>query len=212
MCFSAPVSFAAAAVLGAAGVVTVARVRRPADLPLATSPLVFAAQQAIEGALWLTVPEGRDQGSFWANLFVFIALTVWPLLIPIAMALAEPDPRRRFPMLVVLPAGIGVAIDYAGTMLAHPYRAWPAGWTLTYVNNHRISLVLLALYVLCVCTPPLLSSSAALRRFGLIVIAGLALSALAFYESFISVWCFFAALASLSLLRFFFPRTRPRPT
>jgi hypothetical protein len=211
MCFSAPVSFAAAAVLGAAGVAAVARVRRPADLPLAAIPLVFAAQQAIEGMLWLTVPQGPDPGALWANLFVFIALAVWPVLVPAATSLAEPDPRRRFLMLVLLPAGIGVAIDYAGTMLAHPYRAWPAGWTLTYVNNHRISLVLLALYVLCVCIPPLLSSSAALRRFGLIVIAGMALSALAFYESFVSVWCFFAALASLSLLRFFFPRARPRP-
>lgn len=61
---------------------------------------------------------------------------------------------------------------------------------------------MLGLYILCVCLPPLLSASRVLNLFGVIVIAGLAITFLAFYESFISVWCFFAALASLTILKF----------
>ena len=182
--------------------------RKLADLPLASVPLLFAAQQGIEGALWLTVPEGRAHSLLLANLFAAIALIVWPLLIPPAIALVERDPARRLVMLTLLPAGIGVAVYSAGTTLAHPYLAWPVGHTLTYVDNHPYSPSMMAIYLACTCVPPLLSSSRALRIFGLIITIGLAVAMLAFFESFVSVWCFFAALASLTILAFF--RTRPR--
>jgi hypothetical protein len=204
MSVSAVTSFTAAALLGVAGLAALFKTRRSADLPLALIPLVLAAMQAIEGVLWLTVPQGREYGTAWTNLFIFLALTVWPPLIPVALSLVEPDPRRRFLMLVLLPAGIGVAVDYAGTLLAHSYRALPVGPLITYVNNRPVSLVPVLLYVICACTPPLISSNPALRRFGMFLVAGLIVSALAFHDSFISTWSFLAALASLSLLRFFY--------
>jgi hypothetical protein len=206
MCFSAEVSFTAAVVLGGVGVAVITKVRDIRELPLAAVPLVFAAQQAIEGYLWRTVPDGRDHSLWPANLFATIALIIWPLLIPAAIALVERDVVRRLAMLVLLPAGIGVAVNYAAIMLIHPYRAWPVGHSLTYVNNHPISPVMLGLYVVCACLPPLLSSSRALQLFGVIVITGLAITFAAFYESFLSVWCFFAALASIIIWGFF--RTR----
>ena len=208
MCLSAPVSFGTAAILGVTGLAALTSVRKLTDLPLASVPLMFAAQQGIEGALWLTVPEGRAHSLVLANLFATIALVIWPLLIPVAIALVERDPVRRLVMLTILPAGIGVAVYSAGTTLAHPYLAWPVGHTLTYVDNHPYSPSMMAIYLACTCVPPLLSSSRALRIFGLVVIIGLAVAMLAFFGSFVSVWCFFAALASLTILVFF--RTRAR--
>ncbi|HEY4275715.1 MAG TPA: DUF6629 family protein [Rhizomicrobium sp.] len=201
---SAIINFAAAALLTVAGLAALFKARHPADIPLALIPLVFGSMQAIEGMIWLAIPLGREHGAAWTNLFIFLTLTVWPLLIPAALSLVEPDPRRRFLMLVLLPASIGVAVDYAGTLLVHPYHAAPVGPLLTYANNRPVSLVLVLLYVICVCTPPLISSNPALRRFGLFLVAGLIVSATAFYDSFISTWSFLAALASLSLLRFFY--------
>ena len=206
MCFSATVSFGAAAVLTVIGAATIAKAKRIADLPLAVVPLLFAAQQAVEGFLWRAVPDGRDHSLWLATLFATIALIVWPLLIPAAIGLVEPDIRRRSIMFVLLPAGIGVAVNHAAIMLAHPYRAWPVGHTLTYVNNYPISPVMLGIYVVCACIPPLLSSSLALRLFGVIIIAGLCIAFIAFYESFVSVWCFFSALASITIWRFFWGR------
>ena len=176
-------------------------------MPLAVVPLLFAVQQVIEGLLWRAVPDGRDHTTALATLFATIALIVWPLLIPIAIALVEREAPRRLAMLILVPAGIGVAVNYAAIMLIRPYRAWPVGHTLTYVNNHPISPVMLGIYIICACIPPLLSSSRILNLFGVIVIFGLAVSFLAFYESFISVWCFFAALASIAIWRFFRDRT-----
>ena len=203
MCFSALVSFTAAGLLGLTGVATLAQVRKRSELPLAFTPLLFAAQQAIEGALWLSVPEGRAHSLTLANIFAAIALVVWPVMIPLAVALVEKEPLRRLLMLIMIPAGIGVAVYSAGTTLAHPYMAWPVGHALTYVDNHPYSPTMLAIYLFCTCLPPLISSSRILNLFGVIVAAGLGIAMLAFYESFVSVWCFFAALASLTLFSYF---------
>ena len=206
MCFSAPVSFAAAALLGVTSAALLTKVRALTELPLAVVPLLFAAQQAIEGVLWRVVPDGPGHTTALATLFAAIGLIVWPLLIPVAMALVERQTLRRLAILLLVPAGIGVSVNYAAILLVRPYRAWPLGHTLTYVNNHSISPVMAGLYILCTCLPPLLSGSRILNLFGVIVIAGLAITFLAFYESFISVWCFFAALASLILWKFFHDR------
>lgn len=212
MCFSAPVSFGATALLGVTGAATLTKVRALSELPLAAVPLLFAAQQAIEGFLWRAVPNGPGHTTALATLFAAIGLIVWPLLIPIAMALVETHPLRRLAILLFVPAGIGVSVNNAAILLVHPYRAWPLGHSLTYVNNHSISPVMLGLYILCACLPPLLSGSRVLNLFGAAVIAGLAITFLAFYESFISVWCFYAALASLTIWKFFQDRRRPIST
>lgn len=203
MCFSATASFGAAAILGGIGAMTVTKVAKPSELPLAVVPLVFAVQQGLEGMLWLTVPFGRSSGIWLASAFAAIALILWPVLTPIAAALVEPKrKRRRLIYTLLLPGGV-VAVYSAVTMFTHPYLAWPASRALIYVNNDPYPPALAAAYLIAICAPPLLSSSRPLRIFGAIVLAGLAVSMLAFYESVVSVWCFFAALASVTLLAHF---------
>jgi len=51
MCFSATASFAVAGASGLAGAFTISRAKKLREVPLAAIPLVFAAQQAIEGSL-----------------------------------------------------------------------------------------------------------------------------------------------------------------
>jgi hypothetical protein len=208
MCFSATASFAAAAVLGGIGAMTVSKVTKSSELPLAVVPLIFAVQQGIEGMLWLTVPFGRTNGIWLASAFAAIALILWPVLTPIAAALVEPRRnRRRLIYTLLLPGGV-VAIYSAITILTHPYLAWPASRALTYVNNDPYPPALAAAYLIAVCVPPLISSSPPLRVFGVIVLVGLVVSILAFYESVVSVWCFFAAMASITLLAYFRGHTR----
>ena len=55
MCFSATASFTVAAIAGAAGVASLTQVTRKQDLLLAAFPLLFGAQQAVEGMLWLAL-------------------------------------------------------------------------------------------------------------------------------------------------------------
>ena len=203
MCFSAPVSFGAAAILGGVGAMTVSKVAKPSELPLAVEPLIFAVQQGMEGLLWLTVPFGRSSGIWLASAFAAIALILWPVLTPIAAALVEPKrKRRRLIYALLLPGGV-VALYSAITIFTHPYLAWPASRALIYVNDDPYPPALAAAYLIAICAPPLISSSRILRIFGAIVLVGLAVSMLAFYESVVSVWCFFGTMASIALLGYF---------
>ena len=54
MCFSAYASFVAGSALLVVGAVTVVKAQQKRELPYAAIPLLFAVQQLIEGAIWLT--------------------------------------------------------------------------------------------------------------------------------------------------------------
>ena len=55
MCFSATASFGASAVLGAIGIIAVAKAKTKPQRLFATIPLIFAVQQLTEGLLWLSL-------------------------------------------------------------------------------------------------------------------------------------------------------------
>ena len=54
MCFSAPASFIAGAVLATVGVVTLRMATRPAQIAFAAIPLLFGIQQLFEGLILLS--------------------------------------------------------------------------------------------------------------------------------------------------------------
>jgi hypothetical protein len=203
MCFSATASFSAAGILALAGVATLSKARGPREWPLAAVPLVFALQQGIEGMLWRTVPVGHQAGSVLATSFAVLALIVWPLFIPLAVGLAEKARKRRRLILALMGPGLGVAGYSILDIRAHPYMAWPAPHSLVYINDSPFPWPLMLAYLAAVCAPPLLSSSPAIRWFGIVVTFGLAITLGFFFVSLVSVWCFFAAIAGAILVGYF---------
>lgn len=201
MCFSAPASFGVASVLGLAGAGAISKVTERREIPLASVPLVFATQQAIEGALWLSL--GNDDLSRWAvplaNGFMFMALVVWPLWPPLAAILVERERRRRLAMIVILLVAIPLAFRGLSGMWTHAYEACVMQNSIAYSNGLPYLPRQFAGYVLCACFPFLLSSYKTLRMFGAIVLAGLIISATVYTYAYVSVWCFFAAAGSLTI-------------
>lgn len=215
MCFSASASALAAFVTGGAGAATLVRCAKPREVPLASLPLLFSFQQAMEAALWLYLPQGagRPLAQFLANGFSLIALAVWPLLVPIAFGLLEPR-RRRLLYGALLVAG-GIAALYALAELARlPVKATLAAESICYVIA-PYSRWAAAAYVISTYVPPLVSSHPLLRLFGVAVTAGVVVSYASYILAFVSVWCFFAALGSILLVGFFHARVsafRAAPT
>ena len=80
----------------------------------------------------------------------------------------------------------------------HHYMAWPAPHSLVYINDSPFPWPLMLAYLAAVCAPPLLSSSPAIRWFGVVVSLGLGITLGFFFVNLVSVWCFFAAIASSS--------------
>lgn len=105
MCFSATVSFGASGLIGATGVLTLREVRSKNELPLASVPLLFAIQQFVEGVIWISFGKAALL-SVMAYAYSFFSHLLWPILLPAAMLLVEPDKARRKIMKVFVYLGI----------------------------------------------------------------------------------------------------------
>jgi len=202
MCFSASASFVTAAITGAIGIATLTRVNEPRELPFAAAPLLFAFQQAVEGLLWLNLP-GAPDGSLTTVLtflYLFFAEAFWPLYAPLAVWLIEPSVHRRNLMVVCLGVGAGVGAYLLWWLLGHPHVATIQDGHIVYVTEYRHTDAVGVAYLAATGLPLLLSSQRTVVVLGAIVLAGLVIAYAFYWEAFISVWCFFAAAASVVIL------------
>ncbi len=200
MCFSATASFAATGVTAVAGTAAVASSRRPAHILLASIPLIFAAHQFAEGVLWLSLSDGAHAAWRAPATYVFLTFgeVVWPFWVPLAILALEGDPRRRKVLVVLLGLGIIVAAARAIGLAAYPVSSAIVGHHIQYrldqpwVLRHPFDV----LYVVALVLPPFVPTSRLLRGLGVAILVSLVVSRVFYYETFISVWCFFAALIS----------------
>jgi len=199
MCFSATASFAAAGVTSIAGGAALHRARR-SQLLLAAIPLLFAIHQFAEGLLWLGLTQ--PQHAAWQRpamlTFLFFGEVVWPVWVPLAILAVEDDPARQQVLRALLLLGVVLALSRAYGLIAYPVSAAIAGQHIQYrldapFTPRRIADVC---YAIVTVVPPLVSSIRLVRWLGVLLLASLVFSKLLFYETFISTWCFFAALIS----------------
>lgn len=204
MCFSAQASFTAAAALAGLGAACIGRATRAREFPLASLPLIFATQQAVEGALWLALP-GRDPALTGALTLGFLAFAkaLWPVYAPLAALLCEPGRRHRRIMAACLVAGGLLAAYLLAGLVTYPQSAAVSNGHIRYATEQAIPFGTFLVYVGVTCIPFLVSSHPAVRMFGMIVLAGCVAGAARYACEFISVWCFFAAAGSGVLLLHF---------
>jgi len=205
MCFSATASFTTAAVTGALGAVCLSRVQARRDLLLAAMPLVFAAQQGLEGLLWLRMDGGAPSGGGLPLAYLIFARAVWPVFAPMAALLAEPIAARRRLIAPWTLLGVGVATYLLSGLLGHPHSAALAEGHIAYdfENAQAPSYLISLAYLAAISLPLLLSTQASVKVLGAVVLTG-SVVAYAFYlQTFQSVWCYFAAAASVVLLAHF---------
>lgn len=209
MCFSSQASFIAGAALVGLGAVTLhlgwAQGRR--YLPLAAFPLCFGLQQISEGVLWLSFdwPSGPSLAA--AQVFLFFAYLVWPVLVPLASAAIEPQVARRRVFHRI--CAMGVAL---GLLLYLPVLIWPSAVQISLVEHsiHYVTPTVYPspgmnvlgrlIYAAIICLPLVLSSHPALRGFGWLVLASVVLGFAFASHAFTSIWCFLAAVLSAYIL------------
>jgi hypothetical protein len=212
MCFSATASFITASVTGAVGIAAILQAREAREIPLAAMPLFFAAQQFFEGALWLTLPEAPagTLTSIATHAFLIFALVFWPIYAPAAALALEVEPQRRWAMTMILVLGIGVAAYFVLQLIRFPHIAQIEGGHISYgIANTPLSIG--GAYLVATTLPLLLSSFGAVAVLGLLVLTGSIVTYAGYQESFISVWCFFAAAASVVIAGHFAWQRRRTP-
>lgn len=198
MCFSATASFVAGTSLLAAGALTVSKAKEKAALPYAAIPLLFAAQQLIEGVVWLSFgfegPALNEIATFAYSLFSHV---VWPIYVPLAVLLLEPAPWRRRTLHAFALAGAAAGLYLLVNMFLFRIVSRPVGGHIEYASPHFYVPVVMGSYLAATCISMLFSSHRAVNAFGAVALLSFA-AAYAFYARwFISVWCFFAAALSV---------------
>lgn len=202
MCFSATTSFVAAGVTAVVGIVSLSRAKAPRELPLAAIPLVFALQQGIEGLLWLNLPLAPDGpiSTGLTFLFLFFAEVFWPVYAPMAAMLIEPNQKRRKRMLFCLAVGVGVGVCLLWWILSRAHGAVIHAGHIVYATGDRYFDAVALVYVAATGVPLVLSSQRAVVVLGAIILTGSAIAYVSYWAAFVSVWCFFAAAASVVIL------------
>ena len=207
MCFSAEVSFAAAAILLPAGVAAIMRAHKTDRryVPIAALPLLFGVQQALEGAVWTSEGNSRLVEQF-SLAYMFFSWLAWPVWVPFSVYFLEP--ARRKPLFVIFAIFGGIL---GGTQY-FPYFVhdnWLVtnflGKAISYQGNEIFDYIIgrpatYMLYVSFVIGPLLLSSHANIRIFGLLVFTVLTITYVFFAYAYISVFCFGGGLMSLYLV------------
>ncbi|MCH7411656.1 hypothetical protein MM239_19880 [Belliella sp. DSM 111904] len=203
MCFSTSVSIGAGVVLTIVGVASIKKTHHNSQLLFSSIPLLFGVQQMAEGILWLTLPNlGYEiTQKIFTYIFLFFAQFLWPVWVPISILLLEKKGTRKNIQKVLVGAGILVGIYLLYCLFTFHVEAKIVGHHIVYIQDYPSSLRIygMLLYGLATILPPFFSHIKRMKLFGIAVIVSYAVSAI-FYEHYIlSVWCFFAAIVSLSI-------------
>lgn len=201
MCFSAGASFITAGSLSVLGVYAINKVKTGPRLYMAIVPLLFGAQQAIEGLLWLTYTNRLDAHyqPILAFGFLAFAFSLWSWYIPYSLLQLEIDPQRAYLLRILLGVGISIAMGLGFLLLQQG--AQPS------VHTHHISYdiklplfseeLYLLWYCLAVIVPFFVSSLSWAPLFGGLVLLACMASAYLWHHAFGSMWCFWSALLSM---------------
>ena len=213
MCFSATANFVGSTVLAAVGVVTLTKVKHRRELLFATLPTLFAVHQFIEGFVWLGL-DGILSPAVAHNMgaaFMLYAQGLLPFLLPLSVLLFEPDVNSRRRMLPFVVLGGATTLYILWALTAYPLQLYIRGNSIVYINQATNNSAVALLYVIATCGSLFFSKVRTMVIFGAANLAIL-LVVLAFKRyAFTSLWCAYAAIASVIILAYFWRSRGERP-
>ncbi|NEQ25098.1 MAG: hypothetical protein F6K28_39635 [Microcoleus sp. SIO2G3] len=199
MCFSATASFTAGATLSVLGIATLTQIRSRRELLLGVFPLLFAIQQFVEGLVWLTIDQTslNTVNSLLAYSFLLFATGLWPVLCPLAVYLLESNPSKRGAILAIVMFGIMTGIYLFSSVIIHGvssnYFSGNLLYDLKFIPFYEFNKYL---YLIVTSVPFLIASDRRIKLYGALGIVSFGVAELFYKVTFVSVWCFFAAVLS----------------
>jgi hypothetical protein len=213
MCFSAAANFVGSGVLGAVGVATLAKVKHRREVLFAALPVLFAIHQFIEGFVWLGLDGilspvvAHDMGA----AFMLYAQGLLPFLLPLSVLLFEPNAKNRRRMLPFLVLGAGTTLYILWALTAYPLQLYIRGNSIVYINQATNNMAVAVLYVVATCGSLFFSKIKMMVVFGAANLAILLAVMEVKRYAFTSLWCAYAAIASLIILAYFWTSSAERP-
>ena len=189
------------------------RVKHRREVLFATLPTLFAIHQFIEGFVWLGLDGilspavAHDMGA----AFMLYAQGLLPFLLPLSVMLFEPTAASRQRMLPFLVIGGGTTLYILWALTAFPLQLFVKGNSIVYINQATNNTTVGLLYVIATCGSLFFSKIRMMVLFGaanLVIL--LAVMAVKRY-AFTSLWCAYAAVASVIILAYFWKSHGERP-
>jgi hypothetical protein len=213
VCFSATANFVGSTVLAAVGLVTLTKVKHRRELLFAALPVLFAIHQFIEGFVWLGL-DGILSPKVAHNMgaaFMLYAQGLLPFILPLSVILFEVDAKSRRRMQPFLILGTLTALYILWALTAYPTQVFVKGNSIVYINQATNNQAVAVLYVIVTCGSLLFSKIKDMVIFGIANLAIL-LAVMAFKRyAFTSLWCAYAAVASVIILAYFWKSFKIRP-
>jgi hypothetical protein len=213
VCFSAIANFVGSGALGAIGVVTLTKVKHRRELLFASLPALFAIHQFIEGFVWLGL-DGVLSPAVTHNMaaaYMLYAQGMLPFLLPLSVLLFEADGKSRRRMLPFLAIGGATTLYVLWALTAYPLQVYVKENSIVYINPATNNTAVAVLYVIATCGSLFFSKVRAMVIFGSANLAILLVVMEVKRYAFTSLWCAYAAIASLIILIYFWRSGADRP-
>jgi len=213
VCFSAAANFVGSAVLGGIGAVTFTKVKHRRELLFAALPTLFAVHQFIEGFVWLGL-DGilspavtHDMGA----AFMLYAQGLLPFLLPLSVLLFEPTTKSRRRMLPFLVIGGATTLYILWALTAFSTQVFVQGNSIVYINPATNNTAVAIFYVIATCGSLFFSKVTDMILFGVANFVILVTVMVVKRYAFTSLWCAYAAVASVIILAYFWRSNALRP-
>jgi hypothetical protein len=213
VCFSAAANFVGSGVLGTIGVVTLTKVKHRRELLFAALPTLFALHQFIEGFVWLGLDGvlrpvvAHDMGA----AFMLYAQGLLPFLLPLSVLLFEADINSRRRMLPFVVLGAATTLYILWALTAYPLQVFVRANSIVYINQATNNTAVAVFYVIATCGSLFFSKVRAMVIFGAANLAILLVVMAVKRYAFTSLWCAYAAVASVIILIYFWRSSTDRP-
>ena len=202
MCFSASASFAGGAIISSIGLVSIIKNKEPSRNLFAAIPIVFGIQQFAEGFVWLTLQSpGHDLVlKVSTYIFLIIAVVIWPTMMPLSVVLMEQS-KPKSPIYIFPMVGIAVSLCYVIGLFFFTVTSKISSYHILYAVKSPFVFGYVGDLAYLIATLPILfvTQSRKLKLFGVIIIIAYAVTQIFYRDYLVSVWCFFAALASVMI-------------
>jgi hypothetical protein len=213
LCFSAAANFVGSGALAAIGVVTLTKVKHRNELLFAALPTLFAVHQFIEGFVWLGLDGILSPAVThdMAAAYMLYAQGLLPFLLPLSVLLFEPDVQSRRRMLPFLVLGGATSLYILWALMAYPLQVYVRGNSIVYINEATNNTALAILYVIATCGSLFFSKVKPMIAFGAANLTILLIVMEVKRYAFTSLWCAYAAIASVIILAYFWRSSGQRP-
>ena len=203
MCFSAEVSFGAAAVISTVGIIAFKKATPSTFRYIAMIPILFGVHQFLEGLVWVFI---ESDATTYLNIskhsYLFFAWVIWPFYIPYANWKVEKQVLRKKILFGFMLIGLLLGIILLAAIFLLNIEASVVNQSILYKVPYQSSYlwIIHSLYFAAVVLPNIVSSTAKMWVLGALNIVLFTMGKILLDGNVISVWCFFAAITSLFIL------------